>query len=214
MKTKINYLPYVNYLKRIPENGNHILAQQRGDQILVYQAFNPRIANYALEHQKFGGNAYSYERMSWIKPNFLWMMYRCGWASKEHQQLVLGIWILKSDFEQILKEAAYSSYQEHIYQTRENWKAALLEKEVRLQWDPDHDLHGEKQERRAIQLGLKGNILKSFGREMILEIVDMTPFVKEQKSLIDAGKVAEVRVPFEEVFKSSNLELNTFLRLD
>jgi len=24
-------------------------------------------------------------RMTWIKPNFLWMMYRSGWASKKNQ---------------------------------------------------------------------------------------------------------------------------------
>jgi len=28
--------------------------------------------------------------MSWIKPNFLWMMYRCGWGTKEGQQVTLG----------------------------------------------------------------------------------------------------------------------------
>ena len=37
--------------------------------------------------------------MSWIKPNFLWMMYRCGWAAKENQKSVLAISINKTDFD-------------------------------------------------------------------------------------------------------------------
>ncbi|MFT5999906.1 MAG: hypothetical protein ACI81P_002365 [Neolewinella sp.] len=39
-----------------------------------------------MAHQQLGGPAFSYQRMSWIKPNFLWMMYRCGWAKKQDQE--------------------------------------------------------------------------------------------------------------------------------
>ena len=69
---------YTHYELGLPQSGQHILGQLRGDNIIVYQAFNPAIANYAVKHQKFGGSAYSFTRMSWIKPNFLWMMYRAG----------------------------------------------------------------------------------------------------------------------------------------
>jgi hypothetical protein len=45
--------------------------------ILVYQAFKPEIGKYAVEHQRFTGcPGYSSTRMTWIKPNFLWMMFR------------------------------------------------------------------------------------------------------------------------------------------
>ncbi|MFM7854759.1 MAG: DUF4291 family protein [Flammeovirgaceae bacterium] len=27
----------------------------------------------------------SLNRMTWMKPNFLWMMYRSGWATKHNQ---------------------------------------------------------------------------------------------------------------------------------
>jgi hypothetical protein len=29
--------------------------------------------------------------MTWIKPSFLWMMYRCGWGAKEGQESVLVV---------------------------------------------------------------------------------------------------------------------------
>ncbi|WP_209018579.1 DUF4291 family protein [Endobacterium cereale] len=32
----------------------------------------------ALDKGKFGPPTFSLNRMTWIKPSFLWMMYRCG----------------------------------------------------------------------------------------------------------------------------------------
>lgn len=214
LNMEIQTIDYDIYLQQIPEKGQHILAQQTENRILVYQAFNPNITRYAVDNQRFGGNHYSFNRMTWIKPNFLWMMYRAGWASKQNQECIVGIWITKIGFETILKEAAYSSYQADIYQTTENWKANLATKSVRLQWDPDHDIHGKKQERRAIQLGMKGDILKRFNEEMICEIVDLTNFVKTQKQLIDNRQLEQLQVPKEEIFKALDNNLNDFLKLD
>ena len=44
-----------NYLKQKvtwPKDGKHILAQYNDDSIIVYQAFKPSIAEYAVKHQK------------------------------------------------------------------------------------------------------------------------------------------------------------------
>ena len=54
---------------------------------------------------RFGGDEFSFDRMSWIKTNFLWMMYRCGWASKKNQERVLAVTISRAGFEQILANA-------------------------------------------------------------------------------------------------------------
>ncbi len=48
-----------------PQSGRHILAQFDDESIIVYQAFRPEIAEYALKNQAFGG-AYSFTRMSWV----------------------------------------------------------------------------------------------------------------------------------------------------
>ncbi|WP_211209901.1 DUF4291 family protein [Uliginosibacterium gangwonense] len=81
---------YQEQLARWPQQGHHILAQFDADSIYVYQAYGDAIADYALCHQRFGGT-FSYTRMSWIKPNFLWMMFRAGWASKAGQERILAI---------------------------------------------------------------------------------------------------------------------------
>ena len=64
-----------------PKEGRHILAQFDDDTVIVYQAYRPSIGRYAAEHGAFGGD-FSYSRMSWVKPNFLWMMYRSGWGTQ------------------------------------------------------------------------------------------------------------------------------------
>jgi hypothetical protein len=68
-----------------PRQGRHILAQYDEKTVIVYQAYAPAIAEFALQHGYFGG-PFSYSRMSWIKPNFLWMMYRSGWGTKPGQE--------------------------------------------------------------------------------------------------------------------------------
>ena len=82
-----------------------ILAHHDTESIVVYQAYRPAIARHALAHGAFGGAEFSFARMSWIKPNFLWMMYRCGWATKEGQEVVLGLRIRRAFFDRILNLA-------------------------------------------------------------------------------------------------------------
>jgi len=190
-----------------PDSGQHILGYQNDNTIVVYQAYKNSIANFAVKNQVLGGSEFSYNRMSWIKPNFLWMMYRCGWAEKENQERVIAIWINKSDFETILDQAVVSSFNSKYYDSQDQWKQELGTKNVRLQWDPDHDPYGNKLTRRAIQLGLKGNMLEQFGKEQIRRIEDVTDFVKEQKRYVDAGHLDKLMIPAESVFKPTNIAL-------
>ena len=75
-------LPWCDQSRRWPSSGKVILAHFDETSVVVYQAYNARIAAWAVEHQCFGGPDWSPTRMTWIKTNFLWMMYRCGWATK------------------------------------------------------------------------------------------------------------------------------------
>lgn len=193
---------YIEQVERLPKFGQQIIAQTIDNQIIVYQAFNPKIANYAVKNQKFGGSHYNFERMSWIKPNFLWMMYRAGWAMKEHQQNILAIWLPLEKFSEIYNSAVHSSFIPQIYQTEENWKQQMQNSNVRLQWDPDHDPFGNKIERRAVQLGLKGETLRKFGTEWITKIEDITNFVKTEYRNVVEQKLDQLIVPKEDIVET------------
>ena len=203
----INTERYIDSLERLPANGQHILANQTDDNIVVYQAYNPAIADFAIKNQRLGGPAFSFSRMSWIKPNFLWMMYRCGWAEKKNQERVLAFTISKIAFEDILKKAVFSSFNPSYYSSHEQWKIELDLKEVRLQWDPDHDPFGNKLNRRAIQLGLKAGALQSFIDGTTL-VDDITDFVKQQKAALDSDGMNQLWVPLETVFKPTDEALS------
>ena len=198
---------YIEQTKRLPNKGKQIIASKEGENIIVYQAFNSHIANYALSNQQFGGSAYSFNRMSWIKPGFLWMMHRAGWAAKENQGRILAIKLPLAHFKTILKQATISSFDKELFPDEAAWKEELNNTEVRLQWDPDHDPYGNKQERKAIQLGMKGSLLKIFCTEWTLKIEDITAFAKEQHQKVTNDNLEELDVPYEEIIDLHDIEI-------
>lgn len=173
--------PYLEQRPRWPAAGRCILAQYDDDAVVVYQAYRPEIGRFAAQHGRFGAG-WSRERMSWIKPNFLWMMHRCGWAAKEGQEVVLALWLRRAGFDEILASAVPSAHDRAQFTDQAAWKAAVAGSDVRLQWDPDHAPGGAKEERRAIQLGLRGEALRRFADEWLLAIEDVTPLVHVQRA--------------------------------
>lgn len=88
--------------------------------------------------------------MSWIKTNFLWMMYRSRWCTNSGQERVLAVRITREGFDTILSKALTGKLEKE--------KGLKTRTEVRLQWDPDHAPSGLPEKRRAIQLGLRDEV--------------------------------------------------------
>src|SRR5262252_3430645 len=124
--------PYQEQCAAWPATGRHVLAQYDDDTVVVYQAYRPSIGRFAAASQHFGGGGFSLSRMSWIKPNFLWMMYRCGWATKDGQEVVLAVWLQRAAFDRILDAAVPSSYDRDAYADRAAWSRAVKTSSVRL----------------------------------------------------------------------------------
>jgi len=127
------------------------LAQFDQESVVVYQAYSRAIGDFAARHGYFGGD-FRFNRMSWIKPNFLWMMFRSGWGAKSDQEVTLAIRMKRQSFDSILAQAVHSSFVPEVYATHQAWRDRLALSPVRLQWDPDHDPAGTKQERRRFNL--------------------------------------------------------------
>jgi Domain of unknown function (DUF4291) len=195
--------PYLQQQARWPVRGQHLLAQYDAGSVVVYQAYRPSIGHHAAAHGHFGGGqhgggGYSFSRMSWIKPNFLWMMYRSGWGSKPGQEVTLALRLRRDGFEALLAQAVASSFAASDSASQAEWKTAVEHSEVRLQWDPDHDPAGRPLERRAIQLGLRGTMLRRLNDEWLLGIEDISAFVAEQRAhLTDLN---HLQTPTEQVY--------------
>lgn len=204
--------PYSEQVKVWPKEGRHILAQYDDETVLVYQAYSLAIGRFAVENGRFGSE-FSYARMSWVKPNFLWMMYRSGWGTKENQEVTLGLRLRRAFFDRLLSEAVPSSWDRDQFATEQEWSRAVGRSSVRLQWDPDHHPSGAKLERRAIQLGLRGEVLEAFGQRELLEVIDLTEFVAEQRSRLHSGGVAAIITPRERVYRPADPAVAERLRL-
>jgi hypothetical protein len=184
---------------RWPRSGRHILAQYDAESIVVYQAYKPAIGHFAAKHGQFGGE-FSFDRMSWIKPNFLWMMYRSGWGTKEGQEVTLAVRMRRDGFDAILGEAVHSTFVPEVYPSHDAWQEAVARSSTRLQWDPDHHPSGAKLERRAIQLGLRGDMLMRYAREWVVDIEDISDFVAEQRAHVLRGDYDQLQTPRENVY--------------
>ncbi|HEX2619526.1 MAG TPA: DUF4291 domain-containing protein [Phototrophicaceae bacterium] len=202
---------YAEQKARLPRQGRHITAQYDDQSLVVYQAFVPEVAAYAVQHQQFGGAYYSLNRMSWIKPNFLWMMHRSTWATSPGQTAVLAIWLGRTYFDIILAEAVHSAYQSDVYGDQAAWKRALANSEVRLQWDPVYTPQDGPLECRAIQLGLRGETLQKFAQDgWIVRIEDITPFVHQQATTV---RDPECQVPREQLYPVVDPEIARRLQI-
>lgn len=167
--------------------------------IRVYQAYSDEIADEALRLGHFG-DKFKLNRMTWIKPSFLWVMYRSGWATKEGQERILAIDLTIEGFREILREAVLSNYDETIYSTYEYWQKMKRRSEVRCQWDPDRDINLQPLERRAIQVGLRGEVVYKYVNLWTKSITDLTQKAKYIKYSYDNRKISEIKLPIEKEF--------------
>ncbi|WP_379966899.1 DUF4291 domain-containing protein [Epilithonimonas sp. UC225_85] len=210
---KLKLKKYTEQLQDWPQTGHHIMAQFDDEKIVVYQSYRKSIGKFAVKNQYFGGE-FSLERMTWIKPNFLWMMYRNGWGTKGNQECVLAIYLKIDAFKRYLENAVYSSYDESMDFSREEWQEQINESSVRLQWDPDHNPFGNKLERRAIQIGLRNEFTRSFAKNDILLIEDISDFVKEQHQFILNNDLDKLIIPEEKALLFDDGNLNKKLKLN
>jgi hypothetical protein len=204
---------YCEQVQVWPEEGRHILAQFDESTVIVYQAYRPAIGLFAALHGKFGGE-FSFSRMSWIKPNFLWMMYRSGWGTKNGQEVTLALRLRRQFFDSVLAAAVPSTWHSEEFPSHDDWSRAVSHSSVRLQWDPDHDPSGAKLARRAIQLGLRGEMLEAFGRRELLEVIDLSEFVAAQRSRLSSGGLPALETPRERVYCPADRVVAARLRLD
>jgi hypothetical protein len=204
--------PFLQQKSRWPQAGKVILAQYDAESIIVYQAYSPAIGHFAAQQGYFGGD-FKLSRMTWIKPNFLWMMYRSGWGKKPGQEVTLAIRLSRSAFEEVLAQAVHSIYIPEIYENHEGWRNAVKNSDVRLQWDPDHSPGGGKLERRAIQLGLQGEVIAKYARDWIMSIEDISDFVAQQYSHVLNQAEADLLTPSESPYPVEDEQVAQRLQL-
>jgi hypothetical protein len=155
-----------------------VRADHDAETIVVYQAYRREIAEAAVAAQKFVP-PFSLGRMTWIKPSFLWMMERSGWATKAGQEHVLAVRLTRAGWEEALAVARLSS---------DSTRGA----DVVVQWDPERDVRGARLDHRAIQVGLGRGIVARYVDAWTTEIRDVTAVVARMRRLREEGEWTRV----------------------
>ena len=169
--------------------------------ITVYQAYSDAIADRALAAGTFVA-PFKRERMTWIKPSFLWMMYRAGWGRKPGQERILAVEITREGFEWALAHACLSHYEPEIHGSPEAWRASKRGSPARVQWDPERSLHLEPLPYRAIQIGLSGVAVERYVERWIIGLREVTATAREIHELVIIGDLdgAQAKLPHEEPY--------------
>ncbi len=182
-----------------------IRANYNDDTIRVYQAYNNDIASSALAQGTFVSPPFKMERMTWIKPSFLWMMYRSGWGKKDSgQNRILAIDISREGFDWALEHSLLSNQAKN-YSDKEEWLKIKKATPVRIQWDPERDLHLEALEHRAIQIGLSNEAVELYAKKWIVNITDVTELSLDISSMIEKKQLetAKQMLPIETEYLTS-----------
>ena len=174
---------------QVAEGGTHttpyrqVRACYTDETIDVYQAFSPAIADEAVAAGTLVP-PFRLDRMTWIKPSFLWMMYRSGWATKPGQERVLRVRLTRVGFEWALARGCLSHFEAGAYSNEAAWRAQLAASPVRIQWDPERNLMLESVEHRSLQVGLCGEAVRKYVNEWIRDITDVTQDVRAVADLV------------------------------
>ncbi|MBB4885300.1 DUF4291 domain-containing protein [Streptomyces netropsis] len=194
------------------EPNHRIRALHTDSTVTVYQAYTPAIGVPAARDGRFPA-AWKRDRMTWIKPSFLWMMYRCGWGTKEGQETVLAVEITREGFEWALRHAALSHYERGVHPDRDTWRRELRRAPTRVQWDPERDLRLAALPYRSLQLGLSGEAARRYADEWTVAVTDVTPLAHEVHALVRDGdpEAASRLLPEERPYPAAD-ELLAHLR--
>lgn len=150
--------------------------------IVVYQAYSARIADAALRAGRFV-EPFSFRRMTWIKPSYLWLMHRSNWARKAGQERVLAVRITREGWERALGRAVLTTAA----------RDAVAAAEVHVQWDPERSLRGAALNHYSIQVGVGRALVREFAEEWTVGITDLTARTRRTAELVRAGRFDRAR---------------------
>ncbi|WP_406864287.1 DUF4291 domain-containing protein [Streptomyces sp. HUAS MG47] len=150
--------------------------------IVVYQAYSPALADAALRAGRFVA-PFSFHRMTWIKPSFMWLMHRSNWARKPGQERVLAVRMTREGWEDALSQAVLTTAD----------PAAVHHAAVHVQWDPERSPRGAALNHYSIQVGVGRHLIRTFTDDWIVSLTDLTPQVRKASALMQTGHATKAQ---------------------
>ena len=155
--------------------------------IVMYQAYSPQIADAAVKHQRFV-SPFSFQRMTWIKPSFLWLMHRSNWGQKKNQQRTLAVHISRSGWDRALSLGVLTHPEPAVYPDPNAWEEDFTNAAVHIQWDTERTLRGAAMNCFSIQVGISRELIREFVDQWIAKIEDISATVTKIHGMLKSGK--------------------------
>ena len=188
--------PACNAVARVGPIGKHgvvdvplrqVRAQFRADTITVYQAYSAADRRAGGGRRPFRGSVQT-SRMTWIKPVFLWMMYRCGWGRNPARRRVLGVEITRDR----LRVGADARLSEPLrpsptHPDRARGAGSSPPVPCESSGTPTRSLHLQPLRHRSLQVGLSATAVDRYVDEWIVNVADLTPSVTKIRELLRNG---------------------------
>lgn len=165
---------------------HEVRADHDRDGIVVYQAYATPIADAALRAQRFVP-PFSFGRMTWIKPSFLWLMHRSNWLQKAGQERLLAVRIRRAAWDRALSLGVLTSPERGAFRSPEDWARAFADAKVHVQWDTERTLRGAALPYYSIQVGISRHLIREYAEEWILAIQDYTPLARKMHGHLQTG---------------------------
>lgn len=178
-----------------------IRAQYDRDSIVIYQAYSPQIADPAIANQRFV-SPFSFHRMTWIKPSFLWLMHRSNWGQKSNQQRTLAVHISRAGWDKALSLGVLTHPEPSVYPSPDQWNTQFQNAAVHIQWDTERSLRGCPLNHFSIQVGISRHLIRELVDEWIVKIEDLSPTVAKIRDHLKSGSEKHARrlLPPEKVY--------------
>ena len=171
---------------------HEIRADYDRDTITIYQAYSPAIADAALHAGRFVP-PFSFRRMTWIKPSFLWLMHRSNWGLKSGQERILAVRVRRAGWEKALGLATLTTFVPGVFASPEQWAEQFATAPVHLQWDPERSLRGAGLPYGSIQVGLSRHVIREYVGEWVTRIEDYTPRVRKMYDHLQNGQADKAK---------------------
>lgn len=150
--------------------------------IVVYQAYPAAVADAALAAGRFVP-PFSFGRMTWIKPSYLWLMHRSNWARKPGQERIIAIRITRTAWDDALTRGTPT--------TRHPEEVARAD--IHVQWDPERSLRGAALNHYSIQVGIGRALIRAYAEDWTTDITDLTARTRTIADLLRAGRHTQAR---------------------
>ena len=170
--------------------------------VLLWQAHGAEVARHALAHGSFGGPQWRLGHITRVRTSLPSVLARSAWARKPGREHILGIWMARTAFDALLRQAVPADFEEGgLYASRSSWRLATRFAQVTASWHPQLDAFGEPTGGQAVRLGVREHALRTFASDQVLAIEDWTDRVLQAETA-----PGSLQVPGEAVYPMSGAQ--------